>query len=75
MGEHRWVGVMYSMQLRRIKRVKSIVSQLAFADGEVLVTGEMNELEKASFLSTLNKMAEKKKKYRERDVCGGLPGY
>lgn len=35
--------------------------QLAFADGEVLVTGEMNELEKASFLSTLNKMAEKKK--------------
>ncbi|MBW5319043.1 type-F conjugative transfer system secretin TraK [Escherichia coli] len=36
-------------------------SQLAFADGEVLVTGEMNELEKASFLSTLNKMAEKKK--------------
>lgn len=43
------------------KRVKSIVSQLAFADGEVLVTGEMNELEKASFLSTLNKMAEKKK--------------
>lgn len=55
------------------KRVKSIVSQLAFADGEVLVTGEMNELEKASFLSTLNKMAEKEK-YRERDVCGGYPG-
>ena len=43
------------------KRVKSIVSQLAFAGGEVLVTGEKNELEKASFLSTLNKMAEKKK--------------
>lgn len=43
------------------QRVKCIVSQLAFADGEVLVTGEMNELEKASFLSTLNKMAEKKK--------------
>lgn len=43
------------------QRVKCIVSQLAFADGEVLVTGEMNELEKASFLPTLNKMAEKKK--------------
>lgn len=33
----------------------------AFADGDVLVTGEMNESERASFLSTLNKMAEKKK--------------
>lgn len=33
----------------------------------------MNELEKASFLSTLNKMAEKKKN-TERDVCGGYPG-
>ncbi len=55
--------------------MKSIVSQLAFADGEVLVTGEMNELEKASFLSTLNKMAEKREeKYQERDVCGGYPG-
>lgn len=32
-----------------------------FADGDVLVTGEMNESERASFLSTLNKMAEKKK--------------
>lgn len=35
--------------------------QLAFADGDVLVTGEMNESERASFMSTLNKMAEKKK--------------
>lgn len=56
------------------KRVKSIVSQLAFADGEVLVTGEMNELEKASFLSTLNKMAEKKKISGKRCLWG-LPGY
>ncbi|EFZ45101.1 yieA protein [Escherichia coli DEC2B] len=56
------------------KRVKSIVSQLAFADGEVLVTGEMNELEKASFLSTLNKMAEKKKIPGKRCLWG-LPGY
>ncbi|EEY9768817.1 alpha/beta hydrolase, partial [Escherichia coli] len=43
------------------QRVKCIVSQLAFADGDALITGEMNELERASFLSTLNKMAEKKK--------------
>lgn len=43
------------------QRVKCIVSQLAFADGDVLVTGEMNESERASFLSTLNKIAEKKK--------------
>lgn len=40
---------------------KMAFSQLAFADGDVLVTGEMNESERASFLSTLNKMAEKKK--------------
>ncbi|EJY1449997.1 alpha/beta hydrolase [Salmonella enterica subsp. enterica serovar Schwarzengrund] len=53
------------------KRVKSIVSQLAFADGEVLVTGEMNELEKASFLSTLNKMAEKKKNTGKEMFVGG----
>ncbi|HAX9189507.1 TPA: hypothetical protein JTD72_004330 [Escherichia coli] len=31
------------------------------ASGGVVVTGEMNESERASFLSTLNKMAEKKK--------------
>ncbi len=55
------------------KRVKSIVSQLAFADGEVLVTGEMNELEKASFLSTLNKMAERRKIPGKRCLWG-YPG-
>ncbi len=43
------------------QRVKCLVSQLAFADGDVLVTGGMNEPERASFLCTLNKMAEKKK--------------
>lgn len=52
------------------QRVKCIVSQLAFADGDVLVTGEMNESERASFLSTLNKMAEKKKTPGKRCLWG-----
>ncbi len=56
------------------QRVKCIVSQLAFADGDVLVTGEMNESERASFLSTLNKMAEKKKN-TGKEMFVGLPGY
>ncbi|EAB7041621.1 TPA: alpha/beta hydrolase [Escherichia coli] len=43
------------------QRVKCLVSQLAFADGDTLVTGGMSEPERTSFLSTLNKMAEKKK--------------
>lgn len=59
-GEHRWEGHVFSAAAQD-QRVKCIVSQLAFADGDVLVTGEMNESERASFLSTLNKMAEKKK--------------
>lgn len=44
------------------KRVKCIVSQLAFANGETLVTGGMNEDDKELFLTTLNKIVEKKKK-------------
>lgn len=56
------------------QRVKCIVSQLAFADGDALITGEMNELERASFLSTLNKMAEKKKTQGRRCLWG-LHGY
>lgn len=40
--------------------IKCIVSQLAFADGEKIVTGKMSEDEKAGFIATLNKMAEKK---------------
>lgn len=43
----------------RIPEIKCIVSQLAFADGEEIVTGKMNEAEKEAFLLTLNKMAEK----------------
>ncbi|MBS1207376.1 MAG: hypothetical protein H6R25_4275 [Proteobacteria bacterium] len=41
--------------------IKCIVSQLAFADGEEVVTGKMNDAEKKAFLLTLNKMAEKQK--------------
>ena len=41
--------------------IKCIVSQLAFADGEEIVTGNMNNEEKEAFLSTLDKMAEKQK--------------
>lgn len=39
--------------------IKCIVSQLAFADGEEVVTGRMNDEEKAAFRATLDKMAEK----------------
>lgn len=41
--------------------VKCIVSQLAFADGEEIVTGQMSETEKAAFIATMDKMAEKQK--------------
>lgn len=40
--------------------IKCVVSQLAFADGEALVTGGMSQDEKADFIATLNKMAQKK---------------
>ncbi|ELY3087592.1 alpha/beta hydrolase [Klebsiella aerogenes] len=39
--------------------IKCIVSQLAFADGEDIVTGKMSPAEKDAFLATLDKMAEK----------------
>ncbi|RLM26927.1 hypothetical protein BIY29_04750 [Brenneria alni] len=41
--------------------IKCIVSQLAFADGEAIVTGKMSDEEKTAFMATLNKMAEKQK--------------
>jgi dienelactone hydrolase len=41
--------------------IKCIISQLAFADGEEIVTGKMNDTEKEAFLLTLDKMAEKQK--------------
>ncbi|HAT3846796.1 TPA: alpha/beta fold hydrolase [Serratia marcescens] len=40
--------------------IKCIVSQLAFADGETIVTGKMAADEKQAFIATLDKMAEKK---------------
>ncbi len=36
-----------------------VVSQLAFADGEQIVTGKMSAEEKSGFIATLNKMADK----------------
>ncbi|EXU76093.1 UilS family quorum-quenching N-acyl-homoserine lactonase [Erwinia mallotivora] len=39
--------------------IKCIVSQLAFADGEEIVTGGMDDDEKTAFLATLNKMADR----------------
>ena len=45
----------------RAPEVKCIVSQLAFADGEELVTGKMSVAEKEAFLATLDKMAVKQR--------------
>lgn len=45
----------------RAPEIKCIVSQLAFADGEEIVTGKMNEAEKEAFLLTLDKMTDKQK--------------
>lgn len=47
-----------------IKRpeLKCIISQLSFADGEKIVTGNMTQEDKKSFCSTLNKMVEKREK-------------
>ncbi|WP_248792271.1 MobF family relaxase, partial [Escherichia coli] len=38
--------------IRSELKTQGVLGQLAFADGDVLVTGEMNESERASFLST-----------------------
>ncbi|NEG59840.1 UilS family quorum-quenching N-acyl-homoserine lactonase [Pantoea agglomerans] len=43
----------------RDNAIKCIVSQLAFANGEDIVTGQMGEEQKTEFLLTLDKMAEK----------------
>ena len=45
----------------RAPEVKCIVSQLAFADGEDLVTGKMSVAEKEAFQATLDKMADKQR--------------
>ncbi|KGT95041.1 hypothetical protein NG99_05210 [Erwinia typographi] len=39
--------------------IACVVSQLAFADGEQIVTGKMSAEEKSGFIATLNKMADK----------------
>ncbi|EAM2857186.1 alpha/beta fold hydrolase [Salmonella enterica] len=41
--------------------IKCIVSQMAFADGEEIVTGKMSDTEKQDFLLTLEKISEKQK--------------
>ncbi|NEG64734.1 alpha/beta fold hydrolase (plasmid) [Pantoea agglomerans] len=41
--------------------VKCIVSQLAFADGESIVTGKMDAAGKSAFIATLEKMDQKRK--------------
>lgn len=41
--------------------IKCIVSQLAFADGEKIVTGKMSAEEKAGFITTLDKMTERQR--------------
>ncbi len=45
----------------RRAEVKCIISQLAFADGEQLVTGDMGTEEKRRFMATMARMAAKKK--------------
>lgn len=40
--------------------VKCVISQLAFADGEAVVTGHLSTEEKTAFIATLDKMAAKK---------------
>lgn len=44
----------------RRPEVKCILSQLAFADGEQLVTGDMGYEEKSRFMDTMSRMAKKK---------------
>ncbi|AIL10485.1 alpha/beta hydrolase [Stenotrophomonas maltophilia] len=39
--------------------IRCVISQLGFADGEEVVTGHMSEVEKAAFVATLDKMAER----------------
>jgi len=42
------------------ERVKAVVSQLGFADGENVVTGAMTPEDKAGFIATLERMNDKK---------------
>lgn len=42
--------------------IKCVIAQLTFADGETVITGEMSAEEKGKFLSTLERMRDKKAK-------------
>lgn len=41
-------------------QVKCIISQMGFADGEIIVTGKMDDKQKDGFVAALEKMAEKR---------------
>lgn len=43
-------------------QVKCIISQMGFADGEVIVTGNMDDNDKQGFVATLEKMVEKRER-------------
>lgn len=43
-------------------QVKCLISQMGFADGEIIVTGKMDEKEKEGFVATLEKMVEKRER-------------
>lgn len=43
-------------------QIRCIISQMGFADGEAIVTGNMDETEKVGFIATLEKMAEKRER-------------
>lgn len=43
-------------------QVKCLISQMGFADGEIIVTGTMSNEEKQSFIATLEKMVEKRER-------------
>lgn len=45
----------------QMPEIKCLVSQLAFADGEAIVSGHMDQQEKNAFIATLDKMVEKQK--------------
>jgi predicted acyl esterase len=51
--------------------ISCVISQLAFADGEEIVTGKMSEEEKWGFIATLDKM-EKKKQVTGKETFVGV---
>lgn len=43
-------------------QIKCLISQMGFADGEAIVTGKMDANEKSAFISTMNKIQDKKER-------------